>query len=332
MRYARIGLEQNEKSVIMNSETFYFTSTDGVSRIFAQCWLPSSTPRAIVQIIHGMSEHSGLYREFAEYLTQIGLAVTAHDQIGHGKSVAPGQRYCFFAEQEGWQLALADIEQMRDFAREQWPSQPYFMFGHSMGSFLLRSYLLTEKAAGLSGAIISGSGKINLTLLKLARPLVMLERRRLGAQELSPLLLLAAHGGYNRQFRPNRTAIDWLSSDTAMVDDYLSDPCCRKLPTVGLYEDIGKALAIIGRTDNISSIESTLPLLLISGENDPVGGNGRAVRKLYAQLKKAGCSNISMRLYPGCRHALHYEQNRREVFADIAAWLQDILQEKSHKP
>jgi alpha-beta hydrolase superfamily lysophospholipase len=309
----------------MSNETFYFASADGLSRIFAQSWLPAGPPRATVQIIHGMSEHSGRYGEFAKYLAQNGLAVTAHDQIGHGKSVAVGQRYCFFAEQGGWQLALADIEQMRILAQEQWPDRPHFMFGHSLGSFLLRSYLLSPASAGLSGAIISGSGSISPAQLKLANLLIKMERRRLGAQGLSKLLYLAVQGGYNRQFRPIRTYIDWLSSDTDMVDDYLADPYCRKLPTVGLFDDVNKALAVIGQTATMQAMESTLPLLLISGENDPLGGNGRAVRKLYAQLKKAGCADVGIHLYPGCRHALHYEKNRQEVFADIADWLENKL-------
>jgi len=309
----------------MKTETFHFPSADSKTRIFARRWLPDGQPRGVVQIIHGVSEHSGRYAEFAEYLAQNGLAVTAHDQLGHGYSVAEGQRYCFFAEKDGWDKALADIAQVRALSQKLWPGLPYFMFGHSLGSFLLRSYLLTPLSAGLSGALLSGSGNISPARNKLAALLILLERKRLGAQGLSPLLYLAVQGGYNRQFRPNRTAADWLSSDTAMVDGYLADPFCRKLPTVGLFGDISRALSVIGKTRHMSSMANAPPLLLLSGENDPVGGNGRAVRKFYAQLKSVGCADVCLWLYPSCRHALLYESNRQEVYADILTWLNGLL-------
>jgi alpha-beta hydrolase superfamily lysophospholipase len=251
--------------------------------------------------------------------------VVAHDHIGHGKSGAEGQRFCFFAEQGGWDMALTDMARLRAFIQELMPGLPYFMFGHSMGSFLLRSYLLTQQAAGLSGAIICGSGSISLLRLKLGGLLIKLERRRLGARGLSPLLHLGVMGNYNRQFRPVRTRADWLCSDAAVVDGYLADPFCRKLPTVGLYDDMCGALAAIGRANGMRLMESSLPLLLICGDKDPVGKNGRAVRRLYSQLKKAGCADISLRLYPGCRHMLLYEHNRREVYTDITDWLDEKI-------
>lgn len=309
----------------MCCKTFDFNSADGRSRVFARYWQPADRPRGVVQIIHGMSEHSGLYMEFAEYLCQAGLAVVAHDQIGHGHSVAAGQRYCFFAEYDGWNIALDDIQQVRAYVQVQWPDLPYYMFGHSLGSFLLRTYLLRPASAGLSGAVLSGSGNINQAWLKLGNLLIKLERKRLGAQGLSPLLAFVIQGGYNRQFHPNRTAADWLSSDNAMVDSYLADPFCRKLPTVGLYDDINQALPIIGKAANMKLMDSTVPLLLLSGENDPLGGNGRAVRKLRDQFEQAGCADISLRLYPGCRHALIYEQNRQEIYEDILFWLNNKI-------
>ena len=310
----------------MNNETFYFPSADGISRIFAQRWLPAGPPRAIVQIIHGASEHSARYSEFAGFLTQAGLGVAAHDHIGHGKSVAEGQRFCFFAEEGGWDMALTDINQLHVLTQKHWPYLPYFMLGHSMGSFLLRSYLFSKKAAALSGAIICGSGNFSLLRKKIAELLIKAEKKRLGAQGISPLLASVIQGGYNRQFRPNRTAADWLSSDNLMVDEYLADPFCRKLPTVGLNDDINRSMASVRKLSNILRMDKTVPLLLISGDNDPLGANGRAVRKLYAQLKKAGCVDVNLRLYPGCRHALLHERNRQEVFADITEWLNRVIQ------
>jgi len=304
---------------------YYFPSANGINQIFSRLWLPKGQPKAICQIIHGMSEHSGRYEEFAEFLNKKGLAVAAHDHIGHGCSVVKGQRYCFFGENDGWGCALADIGLAYDINREKWPHLPYFMLGHSMGSFLLRSYLLNDKAKGLSGVILSGSGSIGKIRRTVGDLLIILEKRRLGADGLSHILALVIQGGYNRRFKPTRTPADWLSSDPVMVDDYLADPLCRKLPTVGLYEDINRALDYLGKASNIRRMEQELPMLLLSGAEDPFGDCGRAVHKLYVQFQKAGCRDICLKLYPACRHALLYEKNRLQVFEDIYLWLNNKI-------
>ncbi|MCL1816251.1 MAG: alpha/beta hydrolase [Clostridiales bacterium] len=315
----------------MKHETFYFNSADGLSRIFAQRWLPDGQPRGVVQLLHGMCEHSSRYKEFATFLNEAGFAVIAHDHIGHGNSVAKGQRYGFLAEQGGWGFALKDIEQVHSGAQFMWPGLPHFIFGHSMGSFLLRSYLLTSAAVGLSGAIISGTGFINNSLfLWLSGCMVWIEKKRLGAKGISPLLNLAVLGKYNRHFRPNRTAVDWISGDNDMADAFLADPFCRKLPTVGLYDDVSKAWAGMASVAQLKYMDSSLPLLLISGNKDPVGKNGRDVKKLYLKLKEAGCRDISLKLYPDARHALLHETNREQVFVDLLVWLNRKIVKKDN--
>lgn len=306
-------------------ETFYFASANGESEVFTRRWLPDDQPRAVMQIAHGLAEHSGLYADFAQYLARLGFVVTAQDHIGHGQSVAEGQRYGFLAEHDGWSAALSDMEYLRVLTCGKWPGLPYFMFGHSMGSFLLRNYLIEYADRPLNGAICSGTGNIGPLKLTLGDLLVWLEKKRLGPKGLSPLLYLVIQGDYNRQFKHARTRVDWLTSDPLMVDAYLADPFCRKLPTVGLYGDINTALKFIGRTANMRRMDSRLPLLLLSGAKDPVGGNGKAVRKLKRQLEQAGSLNVSLRLYENGRHAMLYEQNRLLVYDDIRAWLEDIL-------
>lgn len=313
----------------INCETFYYDSANGESRVFARRWLPpNGQPRASLQIAHGMAEHSGRYEEFATYLAGRGFVVTANDHIGHGLSVAEGQRFGFFAEQNGWTAALSDMETLRLMQSAHWPDLPYFMFGHSMGSFLLRSYLIDYAPTTLSGAILSGSGQTPPPILKLGGLMINLERKRLGPRGLSPLLYLLIQGGYNRRFRPKRTPVDWLSRDEAMVDSYLADRFCRKLPTVSLYGEISAAQAATIRAQNLRRMNLALPLLFVSGDHDPLGHNGKSIRRLCQAFVNAGCTDVQLKLYPGGRHAMLYELNREEVYADIATWLENIIAEK----
>ena len=302
-------------------ETFYFDSANSESKVFTRRWLPQGRPRALLQIAHGMAEHSGLYEEFAEYLSARGFAVVAHDHIGHGRSVAEGQRYGFFAEKDGWAAALADMEYLRIMHSAIWPGLPCFMFGHSMGSFLLRSYLIEYAPTELSGAILSGSGQMPPLVLKLGAVITWLEKKRLGVKGVSPLLYMMIQGDYNRRFRPNRTPVDWLSRDEAMVDAYYADSFCRKLPTLGLYSEINAALAACMRKQNLRRMNPALPMLFISGDQDPLSRRGQAVYRLCKAFGAAGCTDIQIKLYKGGRHAMLYEINRREVYADIEAWL-----------
>lgn len=310
-------------------ETFYFDSANGESRVFVRRWLPPGQPRGLLLIAHGMAEHSGRYQEFAEYLATRGWLVVAHDHIGHGQSVAKGQRYGYFSGADGWAAALADMEHIRAAQQQEYPALPCFMLGHSMGSFLLRSYLIDYAPTKLSGAILSGSGQMQPIKLKLGGLVIWLEYKRLSAKGLSPLLYLVIQGGYNRRFRPIRTPVDWLSRDTAMVDAYLADSFCRKLPTVGLYQQIRDSFINNIKPQNLRRMNPDLPVLFISGANDPVGHEGRSVQQLCSAFKAVGCRDVRLKLYAEGRHAMLHELNRNQVYADIAAWLEEKTEKKT---
>ena len=315
--------------IVSTCETFYFDSANGESKVYTRRWLPHVRPRALLLISHGISEHSGLYEEFAYYLAARGIAVVAHDHIGHGQSVAEGQRYGFFAARDGWAAAVADMEYLRAMHSAIWPGIPCFMFGHSMGSFLLRSYLIEYAPTELWGAIFSGSGQMPPLILKLGALITWLEKKRLGHMGVSPVLFLLLQGGYNRRFRPNRTPVDWLSRDKAMVDAYYADSFCHKLPTLSLYGEINAALAAGARIENLQRLDAALPLFFFSGDQDPVGRRGQAFRRFYKAFAAAGCADMQIKLYQGGRHAMLYEINRTEVYADIEEWLYKKLSEKA---
>ena len=193
-----------------------------------------------------------------------------------------------------------------------------------MGSFLTRTYLI-QYPGTLDGVILSGTGQEPAPLVALGRALASLECRRLGSQGVSPLVDALSLGAYNRRFRPNRTGADWISSDPAAVDAYLADPLCRPKPTVSMFRDMMGGLQFIAKAGNLRNMRADTPVLFLSGEQDPVGGMGRGVRKVRQMFLDAGCTDVTLKLYPGGRHEMFHEVRQQEVFEDLLAWLEDKL-------
>lgn len=298
--------------------TFRYPSARPDAQIHAQEWIPDSPPRAIVQIVHGVAEHMGRYDEAARFLAQHGFLVCGEDHLGHGQT-AQGD-FGFFALEHGWELVAQDIHRLRELEGERYPGLPYFLLGHSMGSFLTRTYLIRWPGT-VSGAILSGTGQEPALMVALGKALASLERLRLGPRGVSPLIDALSLGAYNRKFRPNRTRADWISRDTAMVDAYLADPYCQHNPTVAMFHDLMTGLQFIGNRANLSHMDPSTPIYFFSGDQDPVGGMGKGVRWVYQRFLQAGCRDVTLTLYPGGRHEMLHEYNRSEVLADILAWL-----------
>ena len=291
--------------------------------VYAREWLPERPARAVIQIVHGIAEHIGRYEEIARFLSGYGFLVCGEDHLGHGRT-AEGGNYGFFAPADGWDLVVRDVRRLRELEGEKYPTLPYFLLGHSMGSFLTRTYLIAYPGT-LDGAILSGTGQEPAPLVALGRALSALECRRLGPQGVSPLVDTLSLGAYNRRFRPNRTSVDWISRDPAAVDAYLADPLCRSKPTVSMFRDMMEGLQFIAVRDNLRKMDPSTPVLLLSGDRDPVGGMGKGVRKVQNMFLDAGCTDVTLKLYPGGRHEMFHEVNQQEVFQDLLAWLEDRL-------
>lgn len=302
---------------------FRYPSARSGHTIYAQELCPDTPPRAVIQIVHGVAEHMGRYEEVSRFLAAHGFLVCGEDHLGHGKTVEDGS-YGFFAPEDGWDLVVRDVRRLRELEGEKYPSLPYFLLGHSMGSFLTRTYLI-QYPGTLDGVILSGTGQEPAPLVALGRALASLECRRLGSQGVSPLVDALSLGSYNRRFRPNRTGADWISSDPAAVDAYLADPLCRPKPTVSMFRDMMGGLQFIAKPGNLRNMRADTPVLFLSGEQDPVGGMGRGVRKVRQMFLDAGCTDVTLKLYPGGRHEMFHEVSQREVFEDLLAWLEDKL-------
>ncbi len=280
-------------------------------------WKPEGEPKGVVQIVHGMAEHIDRYDGVAEAMTEAGYIVVGHNHMGHGAET-PLRGY--FGKKDGWQNLEADVQILREETEKKYPGIPYFLLGHSMGSFVVRTYL-TKHGEGLAGCVLSGTGYYSKNTARSGIQVAKLEVRRGKEKKESPLIDKIGFQTANKPFAPNRTNFDWLSRDEKEVDLYVADPCCGFLFTAGGYLAFFQGLEQMEDKEALSKIPPDLPILMISGEKDPIGQMGKGVSKVARNLLRAGQLDLSIRLYAGARHELFHELNRQEVFRDLTAWL-----------
>ncbi len=305
----------------ITEKEYTFTSADHVTPIHVHQWEPDCDLNGIVQLVHGIAEYIERYDEFARFLASKGFLVVGNDHLGHGKSVLREENLGFFAEKDGWMKAVGDMETLRAMTAREHPGVPYFIFGHSMGSFLTRTYLICHPEAPLAGAILSGTGQNPAPVVYAGLALCKAEEHRHGPRYRSKLINSVAFGAYNKGFEPRRTDFDWLSRDEGNVDRYISDPLCGFLPTVGLFKDMMGGLAFISKKSNLEKMRKDLPVYIMSGDKDPVGGDGQGVAKVYGMFLSSGMRDVLYKFYPEGRHEMLNDVNKAEVMNDIAAWL-----------
>jgi len=306
----------------MESSTIAVSAADGTP-LHTYRWLPDGPPRAIVQVVHGMAEHAKRYERFAQALTGAGYAVYAHDQRGHGQT-ASKEDHGFFAEHDGWATVVGDVGSVTEFAQAEHPGVPVVVFGHSMGSFVSRSYAALH-GARLAGLVLSGTAGDPGPLAVAGRAVASVQARLRGRRHPSGLLDKLTFGQYNAAFKPNRTEFDWLSRDDAEVDAYVADPLCGNVFTTRFYSDLLGGLQQINRASAFADVPHDLPVLVFSGALDPVGDDGQGPRAVAEAYRSAGVSDVTFTLYPDGRHEMLNETNRDEVTADVLAWLDERL-------
>lgn len=304
-------------------QEFSYPSANGVHQVRATRWVPEEKPRAILQIAHGLCEYVGRYNRFANYLAQHGILVCGNDHLGHGRTAPPHDRG-YLSAKNGWNFLVQDMETLREIESVRNPGIPYFFLGHSMGSFLLRTYLI-DYPSRVAGAILSGTGQMTPAMVTGGVRLSQAECIRLGLRGDSKILYNMSLGGYNKQFSPARTSADWLTRDADIVDAYLKDPLCTFRPKTGLYRDLSAGLSYISHSKNLSKMNPKTPIFFLSGDCDPVGENGKGVNRAVKLFVKAGCINLTKTLYPGGRHEMVNEINWMQVYKDILTWLETYI-------
>lgn len=285
--------------------------------------VPEGEVRAIVQLSHGMVEFIDRYKPLAEYLAARGILVTGNDHLGHGGSIRTRADYGYFAEPDGNRAVLDDLHAMTILTKKLYPGVPYFLLGHSMGSFYARQYLC-EWGSELDGAIILGTGFQPKALVAFARTVCRVLAVFFGWQHRSRLVAELSFLGYNKGLE-GRTTHDWLNRDQAEVDKYLAEERCTFTFTLNAYYSMFSGILRLHDPAFLARMPKELPLLFLSGDADPVGEQGKGVRRAIQSLKDAGVQNIESIFYPGARHELLVETNKLEVFGDIAAWLDKQL-------
>ncbi len=302
----------------MPGSEFELRTDDGVS-LLARRWLPEGRPQAVVQIAHGLAEHSARYARLAAALNAAGYAVYANDHRGHGPKAAPAD-LGYFADDEGWGKVVGDFWTMNRLIAEEQSGVPIMFLGHSLGSFLGQEFV-AEHSDALAGAVYSGSSGKPPAIATLGRLIARAERLRLGKRGKSELLVKMWFGAYNKPFEPARTAFDWLSRDEKEVDAYVADPYCGFPFTTQLAIDVLDALPGILAPERLARIRKDMPIYIFSGERDPVGAN---IHGLIDALKGAGFTKLTTRIYGGARHETLNETNREEVTRDLIDWLNGV--------
>ncbi len=307
---------------------FYFTSSTGRNQIRVKQCTPDAEPKAIVQIAHGIAEHVDRYTEFMEHLAANGYLAVANDHLGHGKSLRPGEPLGFFADEDGWDYVVADMVKLHDRISGEYPGLPHIMFGHSMGSFLTRTYIIKHPDK-YDAAILSGTGQQAKAMVLGGYAAAAASVKLYGPRKIGDKLNDLAFGAYTKGIENPRTSFDWLTRVDSEVDKYIADPLCGFVATVSLFRDMMGGIKFITNQNNINGMSKTQPVYFMSGSRDPVGDYGKGVERAYKAFCKAGLYDVMMRLYPGGRHEMLNEENKYDVYRDILAWLDDKIPEKS---
>ena len=287
----------------MNAQAISFTGANGIT-LPGMLWTPDGAPRLVLQVAHGMTEHMGRYAGFAAKLNDRGIAVAGFDLRGHGLNA--GDPVCATFGEGGWNASLEDMRLFHAELARRFPGIPHFMLGFSLGSFLLRDYL-GRCSEDVAGAVIMGTGHQPGLLLAMLLRVIQGEIRRGGFDHSTPRVQEMSFGNYNRAFAPNKTPFDWLCSDEEQLALYGGDALCRKEISSGLFYQLVDAMKRTGSRDAYRTWNRQLPVLLLSGSNDPVGDCGKGVQRVQSGMTRAGMRDVQMHLLPGARHDLLHE-------------------------
>ena len=308
----------------MKKENIYFESRDGVSKLHAIVWSDETKkPIGILQIIHGMAEYIDRYDDFARFMVEKGYVVVGDDHLGHGDSVGENGTFGYFCKKDPATVLVRDEHRLKKLMEAKYKGVPYYILGHSMGSFIARNYL-NRYGSGIQGMIVMGTGNQSKALLSASKVLVGLTGFFCGEKHVAKFINKLAFGTYNRAIEDAKTNVDWLTKDETIVDKYIADERCGFTFTVNGFRGLFELIYRLQKPKNFVNIPKQIPVFLVSGEEDPVGDYGEGVIGAKNDLVRAGLENVSMKLYPGDRHEILNETDKDIVYQDIYEWLESI--------
>ncbi len=293
-------------------------STDGIHTLRGKMFLPEGEIRAVLQIAHGMAEHIDRYADFMTYLAENGILAVAYDHIGHGKTAENDDELGYFAKKDGWQIVYRDVIAFSQAVKNEYPDKPFILMGHSMGSFIVRN-AVTYAHDLYDALIIMGTGGPN-PLSGIGLSLAKAIAKYKGEKYHSGLLQALTFGSYNKK-TDKKHPYEWLTYDGEIRKKYAADPHCGFLFTVSAMQDLITMQAEVNTDTWFTLVPKELPILLTSGEEDPVGSYGDGVRTVYEKLQKAGVQNTELKLYEKMRHEILNEIEKERVYEDILAFV-----------
>lgn len=305
-----------------------FKSSDNMTDIYYVEHLPKTAPKACLIIAHGIGEHTGRYNEISDFMVQNEVAVFVFDFIGHGQSVSPQKAPMYFGE-NGWDFLVKDLITLNAIVKNKYPDTPCFIFGFSMGSFVLRTALAENaKELKVDGAILAGTGTISAVMANIVKMLISSEAKKCGgADKISEKVNELAFGNYNKYFKPAKTNFDWLCKNEVLLQEYIDDTKSSKVITPGLFSDLLSGMA---RSSKKSAIKNTkkVPLLFLFGEEDPVGNFGKSVRKLANKFRENNF-RVVCKSYSESRHDILHDNDQEMVYVDMYEWMMKVLSKKT---
>ena len=315
----------------MKKEEFTFDSRDGKTKIYACAFYPEIEPFCIVQIVHGMKDRIARYEEFAKYLTDRGILVVGDDHLGHGKTVADGETFGYFCENDPATVLVRDEHRLKKMMEEKYPTIPYILLGHSMGSFIVRNYV-ARYGTGIEGLVFSGTGTPKKAELLFAKSMAGIIGFMKGTKYVSKFLDDISTKTYMSGIENAKTEHDWLTTDEEMVEKFANDTLCSGFTfTVNGYKTLYELALRMQKKENLLKIPKKLPILIVSGTEDPVGEKGLAPKKLYDDYLNLDLTKVVLKLYSGARHEVLNERNRETIFADLYNWIEKTAMEVSGK-
>lgn len=304
----------------MQLQEFKVSSSGGQRQLHVCQWTPDGNPRAVVQLTHGMCEHILRYAPLAEVLTRRGFAVIGHDHLGHGYTALDANDLGMFPADHPAQTVADDVRKITSVAKARFPGLPVFLLGHSMGSFLARRVCM-EAPGTYRGVILMATGTVPDAAIQSAKAALRTMMRLRGANHRPTQVTALGIARNNRQFQPIETPNDWLSSDREKLAAYNADPLCQFTFSAAGYLMLMKTIEYIQKPEHVRALSPDLSILFVSGALDPIGANGRGVKRLCRQYQKE-CPDVTAKLYPGCRHQILDETVSPQICADIADWVE----------
>ena len=306
---------------MIKKEDLYFNSRDGEHKLHAIRWVPEEEkPVCILQIIHGMTEYIDRYDEFARYLAERGILVVGDDHLGHGKSVRPGEPYGYFCRHDAPTVLVRDEHRLKKLMQKKYADVPYFMLGHSMGSFILRNYLF-RYGNKIDGAIIMGTGMTPKPVLLSGIALATIQGLIYGDDHVCNLIAKMSFNSFDERIDKTKEPGNWLSKNEENIMKYAVDPMCNFTFTANGFRTMFRLIYNLHDREKLKKMPPALPIIFLSGEDDPVGDYGKGVKQVYQSFKEIGMENVQIKLYPKDRHEILNELDREDVYGDIYRWI-----------